>query len=105
VSLQRIILIVTEISCSNPLTKTIIEIGGVVLENQVMEYEKQQGEVTNKSRTVFSKLEGSYKESENLINSIKKKQLELAAIRKKLWITITIMAILIIAAVALKTYI
>lgn len=73
--------------------------------NQVTEYEKRQRRVTEQAGNVYSQLESAYKESENLIGLIKKKQSELSEIRKKLWITIIVVALVIAGAIALKTYI
>ena len=74
------------------------------METQIMELEKKQSEVTNKYRKVFSRLEGSYKKSEELIDSINKKRLELATVRKRLWKTVIIMVIIVIVAALVKKY-
>lgn len=75
------------------------------MENNVLEYEKQQDDVTNQSKKVYSKLESAYAESEKLLNTIKYKQLELGKVKKKLWITIVVMAIVVFGVVILKRYI
>ena len=69
-----------------------------------MEYEKQQSEVTKQSKQLISKLEGSYKEAENLITDIRKKQLELSAARKELWTTILVMAVIVAGTVLARIY-
>lgn len=74
------------------------------MENHVLELEKQQSETAKKSGDKYSKLEGAYEESENLISLIKQKQRELFDARKKLWITVVIVAVIISGLIALRIY-
>lgn len=74
------------------------------MEKQIIEYENQQIAMNQKHRAVFTRLSDSYRDAENIINSVKKKQLELSSVRKKLWIAIVVMAVLVVVSVAVKTY-